>query len=459
MKKIFILITFILLIIPLISAINIDIEKQDSNPILIKGLDTPAIFNLKITNWGSAGNLEFYNLLGFMMSPNVIYINQGETKNIVLRIFPIGDLKTEGLYKFKYTIRADDKSEINDYLTVKITKLEDAFEIGANEFDSETSSLEVYLQNKLNFDFNKINAEFSSPFFEFTETFSLIPNERKNFDIQLNKEDFKKLMAGFYTLKAKITAEDKKANIEGTLKFVEKNLVTTSEDNYGFLITTKSIEKINEGNVLIKSETILKKNIISRLFTTFNIKPNIVERHGLIIYYTWIKDIRPGESLKIVAKTNWLFPFLAIVFITLIVILTKKYSLTNLSLRKKVSFVRAKGGEFALKISIIVNARKYIEKVNIMDKLPPLVKIHERFRGEQPKRINEKQKRIEWEFEKLEPGEHRILSYIIYSKIGVLGKIALPTATAIYEKDGKVHEEQSNRTFFISEQGKRKIED
>jgi len=459
MRKTIAFVLFMLLIIPLISAIDLDIEKQESNPNLIKSLESPAIFNLKITNWGSSGNFEFYNLLGFMMSPNMIYIKQGETKNVVLRVFPIGDLGTEGLYKFKYTIRADDKSEIDDYLTVKITKLEDAFETGANEFDPQSSSLEVYLQNKLNFDFNNIDAEFTSPFFKFKESFTLSPNEKKSFNINLNKEDFKKLMAGFYTLKTEIITGGKKANIEGVLKFIEKNLVTTSEDNYGFLITTKSIEKINEGNVLVKSETILKKNIISRLFTTFNIKPDIVERQGLTIYYTWLKDIAPGESLKITAKTNWLFPFLAIVFITLIVFFTKKYSLTNLSLRKKVSFVRAKGGEFALKISIIVNARKYIEKISIMDRLPPLVKIHERFGGEQPKRINEKQKRIEWEFEKLEPGEHRILSYIIYSKIGVLGKIALPTATAIYEKDGKVHEEQSNRTFFIAEQGKRKIED
>ena len=43
------------------------------------------------------------------------------------------------------------------------------------------------------------------------------------------------------------------------------------------------------------------------------------------------------------------------------------------------------------------------------------------------------------------------MSYIIFSKVGVLGKFALPTANAIYEKDGEINETDSNRAFFIAE--------
>jgi len=60
-----------------------------------------------------------------------------------------------------------------------------------------------------------------------------------------------------------------------------------------------------------------------------------------------------------------------------------------------------------------------------------------------------------WNFEKLEAGERRIISYIIYSKIGVLGKFALPPTTAIYEKDGKIKETESNKAFFIAEERKK----
>ena len=247
-------------------------------------------------------------------------------------------------------------------------------------------------------------------------------------------------MAGYYTVKAEITTENEKTNVEGTLKFAEKNLLTTTEDNFGLVINTKKIEKINEGNVIVKSETILTKNIISRLVTSFNIAPDTVEREGFFVYYTWVREIMPGESLKIIAKTNWLFPLLIVLFILAIIFFAKQYSQTNLVLNKKVSFVKAKGGEFALKVSIFINAKKYIEKIKIVDRLPLLAKIHERFGGEQPTRINEKTRRIEWDIESLEAGEHRVVSYIIYSKIGVLGRFALPNATAIFEKDGKIHE-------------------
>ncbi len=455
MKKIFILL-IALLVLPSVLAININVEKQSSNEVMIAGLKKPVVFELEITNFGVADNFEFYNLLGFSMFPvGTVFIAEFQTKDVQLKISPIGDFTHRGAYTFSYFIRSQDTSETKEELTFKIIDLKDAFEIGSGEVDSDSNSLEIYIHNKLNFDFGEINTKFSSAFFEFEESFSLGPNQRKDFHIELNKDDFKKLMAGFYTLNAEISVENEKANVEGIIKFVEKSLLTTTKNDYGFIINTQIVSKTNEGNVLAKSETVLKKNIISRLFTSFSPQPDIVERQGMTIFYTWNRGIKPDETLEIVVKTNWLFPLLVIFFIVTIVVLAKQYSKTNLVLRKKVSFVKAKGGEFALKVSIFVHAKKYVERISIIDRFPVLVKVYKEFGGEKPLRINEKNKRIEWEFEKLEAGETRMLSYIIYSKIGVLGKFALPTATAIYERDGEIHEAESNRAFFVAEQRKR----
>jgi len=133
-------------------------------------------------------------------------------------------------------------------------------------------------------------------------------------------------------------------------------------------------------------------------------------------------------------------------------VFAKKFSKRNMNLRKKVTFVKAKGGEFALKVSLFVHAKKYIEKVQIIDRLPSLVKIYEKFGGETPTKVDEANKRIEWNFEKLETGEIRVISYIIYSKVGILGKFALPSAIAIFQREGEIKEEQSNRAFFMAEQ-------
>jgi|TARA_Y100000310_G_scaffold330040_1_gene400974 hypothetical protein len=459
MKKILILL-MILLILPSTLAINLKVEKPDSNEVIIAGINKPAVYDLEITNLELTDNFRFDNLLGFSMFPiGTIKINTGKTEKIQLIIYPRENFNYRGFYNFQYSIMGQDSSKIDEEVIIKIIDLKDAFEIGSGEINPESNSLEIYIHNKENFDFEEINVEFSSAFFDITKNLSLGPNERRNFDVQLNKEDFKKLMAGFYTLKAKVNVEDEKANVEGVIKFVEKDIVTTTKKDYGFIINTNIIEKTNKGNIITKSETVIKKNIISRLFTSFNPEPDIVERDRFNVYYTWSVEIQPGEKSEIIIKTNWLFPLLVIFFIVTIVILVKQFSGTHLNLRKKVSFVKAKGGEFALKVTIFIHAKKYVERVNIVDRLPSLVKIYERFGGDKPSRINEKNKRIEWEFEKLEEGETRIISYIIYSKIGVLGKFALPSTTAVYERDGEIHESESNRAFFVAEQRKNEVEE
>ncbi len=460
MKKVPVLIFIALLILPAVSAINISIEKQSLDEVLVAELNLPVTFDLKITNLGSTDNFEFYNLLGFSMFPiEAIPIKGGQTKNVPLKISPIGEFTYRGLYTLEYFIRGQDDSEVKQKLTFRIVDLKDTFEIGSGELDIESNSLEIYIYNKVNFDFGEIDAKFSSPFFDVEKNFSLGPNERKVFNVEVNKEDFKKLMAGFYTLTAEVSVQDQKADIEGIIKFVEKDILTTTKKDYGLIIYTQVIKKVNEGNVLAKSETVIKKNIISRLFTSFSPEPDSVDRGGFKMYYTWTRQIKPGETLEIVVKTNWLFPLLVILFVVVIVVLAKQYTETHLVLRKKVSFVRAKGSEFALKVSIFVHAKKYAERVSVIDRLPPLVKIYEKFGKEEPTRVDEKNRRLEWNFEKLEAGEIRVLSYIIYSKIGVLGKFALPATTAVYERDGEIHETESNKAFFVAEQGKREIEE
>jgi len=456
MKKLVLLFTLVILL-PSILAINIDVEKISQNEVLIADLGTPVTFDLKITNNGAPGNFEFYNLAGFSVSPQTFSLSAGETKEISLQLTPISGISQRGYYTVPVYIRAADTSEIRQDLTFKIIELKEAFEVGSGDVDPQTQEIEIYIKNLESVNFGEVSAKFSSAFFNIDKAFTINPRETERFSVQLSREDFKSLMAGFYTLSIDLTALGKETTVEGIIKFVEKDILTTTKKDYGFLINTQIITKTNEGNTIASSETVIKKNLISRLFTSFSPTPDIVERSGFSVYYTWSRDIQPGESLEIEVKTNWLFPLLLVLFIVAIVVLVRKYTGTSLVLRKRVSFVRAKGGEFALKVSIAAQAKKHIDRVNLVDRLPPLVSLHEKFLGEQPTRADEKNRRVEWNFESMQPGEIRIVSYIIYSKVGVFGKFELPTATAIFEKEGNIHEVESNKAFFISEQ--RKVEE
>ncbi len=451
MKRAFLLLGLIFFL-PAILAINLDVKKISNNEVLIEDLGKPAVFELEIRNLGEDDSFEFYNFLGFKMFPvGTVPIKSGETKEVKLEIIPLSDFNYRGQYILSYFIKGSGADSIKKDVTFKIIDLKDAFEIGSNELDPESNSITIYIKNNENFEFPDIDVKFDSIFFDTEEEFDLEPYEKKEFEIELDKKDFRELLAGYYTLKADVEVYGKNAEVEGVINFKEKDNLKTTINDYGFIINNHIITKENEGNVVANSTIAINRNIISRIFTTFNIEPDVVEREGFNVYYTWKEDIRPGETFELKVKTNWLIPFLIIIFIVIAVVLAKKYVSTDIVLRKRVSFVKAKGGEFALKVSITVSAKNFVERVNIHDRLPPLVKVYERFGGEKPQRINHSNKKIEWYFEKLEAGEVRVLSYIIYSKVGVLGKFALPSATAIYEKEGKIKEEESNKAFFISE--------
>ncbi len=453
MKRVLICVIFGLMFFPMILGLDLEVEKKSSGEVLVLGTNQYATFDLEVTNNGPSEEIKFYNLVGFEMLPSEhILIKSGETKNIQLQIYPLGELNAQGGYILHYFVRGKDFSKLEFELPFIVTDLENAFEMGAGEINPESDSIEVYLHNKVNFNFDSIDIEFKSQFFDYSESFSLGPNEKKEFSIPLTKEDFKKLTAGFYTLQAEISTEDQSATLEAPVKFIENaNLKTETESN-GFFINQQIVRKINEGNTITKATIELKKNIISRLFTDFNTNPDAVERKGLKVTYIWNRDLKPDETLEISVVTNWVFPLLVIFLIVIITTLVKNYSRTNLIIKKKITFVKAKGGEFGLKISIFMHAQKYLENVNIIDRLPPLTKIHEKFGINYPSKIDEKNKKIEWTFQKLEEGETRVLSYYLYSKVGILGRFALPTATAIFERNGNIMETNSNRSFFVSEQ-------
>jgi len=460
MRKIFFGVMIIFLFLPLISAIDLSIQDMSSNEALIVGLDQPAMFNLKITNNGAGDNFQFFNFFGTDTLPKgTVQINGMETKNVQVGIYPRSDLRQLGRIQFDIYIKSQTGQQMTYPLMVNVIPLQEAFEVGAQDFKPDSGNVTIYIKNLVYFNFNNLYANFKSPFFTFDNSFSLGPLEKKTFEVTLDKEQFRDLMAGFYTLNVGVQAGNQKASVQGTMKFIEKNIVTSTQNQYGVIVNTYKITKSNDGNVVSATQTVLKKNVLSRLFTSFSPDPDSVERKGLIVYYTWARELKPGEQLNITVTTNWLLPLLAVLLIIAIVILTKQFSRTNLVLKKRVTFVKAKGGEFALKVSVIVTAKKFIERVNVIDRLPHITKLHERFGGETPKKIDMKLRRIEWYFDRMQEGESRVISYIIYSRVGVLGRFALPTATAIFEKDGEVHEAESNQAFFMAEQARKPIDD
>ena len=442
-----------IILVSFVSAIDLEIEKKAIRDVVITELDTPAEFEFTITNNGPDDTFEMYSLVGINIYPKGNFkINHGQTKIINIEIEVLEAAKqTQGYYTFVYKIKGSNTGIQEDKVTVKIAGIKEALEISADSINTDSEKTTVYLRNKEDIDFPEMTAEFSSTFFSKKETFSLEALEKKSFEVDLNKEKLRTLVAGPYMLLTTLSFNEEEKRLESTIKFLETSGISTTGNEEGLLLYRQEIEKINEGNIPTVAEIKITKNIFSRLFTNFNLPPTRTEREGFKIIYSWNQELRPSQSLKIIAKTNWIIPIIIIIAVGVIIFLFNVYWKSNLILKKTISFVRTKGGEFALKVTITAKSRKFIEKINIVDKIPPMMKLYERYGTIAPDRIDVKNRRIEWNLENLDETEERVFSYIIYSKIGVLGKFELPPAKGIYERDGKIKETQSNRAFFISE--------
>jgi hypothetical protein len=451
MRKTLLLFTTLLL---LAQASAIQITPEYSTDVIIKDFDSQILLTLKITN-ATPGTYNLYTLADISIQPSETFeITENFTqKEFILK--PKEDLDTMGNYAFTYTLNHRGVEKYEQKMLLKIKNFEDTIEISSDSIDPSSDKISFYIQNKEDTTLENITATFSSIIFDETKTFTLKPNQKLEISVSPYENILKKTSAGVYIITATFQTKDGKKKIEGNLYLGEKKGITTTEDKSGILIQREIITKVNTGNVIENIQIQIQRNIFSRLFTSFNIEPTLVERDGMTIEYTWRKEkLDPAEAYVIKAQTNYVLPFLIILFATLAILGYIRYSQTKLEITKSVAPVKTKNGEFALKITLSIKAKQDIENVTLIDKVPAIVKIYKKFGTIKPDKIDAESRRIHWHIGDLEMGETRLFNYIVYSKVGIVGKFSLPKALAVFEKESNIHEVDSNSVFFMNEQTK-----
>jgi len=451
-KKFGALLIFILFFVQLVAlsfiSADVTVKEEAVSSMAILELNEPAIYNLDITNNGESDTFEIYTLVGLDMEPKEKFsISKGDTKRIVVQIYP---KSVSPYYNFEYKIRGEKMGIQKEGLVMNAVGLKDVFDIRAKEINPDSENILISFENNGGHSFDSVDLSLSSVFFKEEYSFSVEPFEEKNFTITLDKEKIKEIIAGNYIISSRIQIENISATpTPSIIIFNEKAGIETMSSSEGFFTARYEIEKTNMGNVPTEVSVAISKNILSIPFTVFNVDYNKREINKFIVTYTFKKDINPTESLKVVSRTHWWILILAL--IALGIILYWIFTYQKLIVRKKVSLVKTKGGEFALKVTLILKARGFVENIRLIDRIPYMVKLFERYGAVQPDKIDEANRRLEWNISGLRRGEERIFSYIIYSKIGVVGRFELPEAEAIYEYEGKPKETTSNRAFYINE--------
>ncbi len=441
-----------LMIISLASA-GIVIREEEVSKYAIKELNKPAIFNLYLTNTGEADVFTIYSLVGIKIEPaESIAIGAGETKPIVFKAYPTVPLKVSpDYYSFEYKIKGNTMGIEEKSILIVLVNIKDAFDITFDDLTPESTKAVLHIKNNYGGPLENISLRMSSDLFSETKAFSLGANEQSSLEIALNPEKMKSLYAGKYIVDINLDVEGKNAQFTKIINFNEKEGIQSTEQKSGFMIQKYEAEKTNSGNTGYPAVISVRKNIFSGMFTDFNIAPTSKERGLFSTNFIFQRQLSPGESLRVVAKTNWWILLLIVVALIFLGYMIDKYLRNKLILSKSVHFVRTKGGEFALRVSVHLKARDFVERIRIIERLPPMVKFFEKHNFSNPDKIDEVNRRVEWNIQALSKGEERIFNYIIYSKISPVGKFELLPAEAIYEFEGNIKEAHSNTVIYSNE--------
>ena len=456
-KKTGVLVIATILLLSIISislaSATLVIKKEAVSAMAIPSLDKPAIYDLTITNNGDPDVFSIYSIALVDILPNQSFaLSTGETKVVRITAKPRLDVKiSPNYYSFEYKIKGASTSVQTDDLAMTIVELKDAFDFYIEDINPASEKAAIHIVNKGGQVFDKLSLDTTSLFFTGTSEFSLAAFEDKTLEVSLDKNKVRSLLSGQYVVNAKITIDTMTAPLSTIMNFKEKEGILVSESSSGTIINKHTIEKKNEGNTKVDVTIVFTKNLISGLFTSFNVDPNKKEINGFTMNYVFTNQLSPGQALKVTATTNWWILVAIIIAVIAIWYLIEEYLRNKLVLNKKVYFVRTKGGEFALKVNITVKARDFVERIRVMDRIPPMVKIFEKYGTAGPEKIDALNRRLEWNIQALSAGEERVLSYIIYSKIGVVGKFELPAVEAFYEFKGKIKEAESNRAIYDNE--------
>lgn len=442
----------LMILLPIASAANLHVEQIEKNNIIFTEYNNNATFKLRITNNENRDDdFQIYSLVSVTVYPKEFFrIEKGETITLDITPIPGREIMKEkrGIYAFEYQIKGKNTGYFKDNLIIKILEAKDALDIIVDNVKLNANAVDLRIKNKEKIKINDIKVVIKSKFFEFVETLSLNEEEERSFSVPIILEN--QVEAGEYEVNVLYELNDKKSSETTTLNYLEADSISVAEDTKGFIIKKTTTTKKNEGNVPAVARITAKRNILTRLFTVYSDRPTASQRSGIFVDYSWEKELGVNESYTIAVTTNYTLPFVMILLVIAVALLTRFLVTSKVIVKKRVAFVRTKGGEFALKVALRVKANKDVSHVILADRIPGHAKLYNKF-AVHPHRIDESTRKLEWELPHLNAGEERVFTYVIYSKINIVGSFELPAASASFEHEGQREHVFSNKTYFAAE--------
>ncbi len=361
-----------------------------------------------------------------------------------LIFWSITDFKVETEYTLKLKLMDPSKAINVELLDQKIDPRKKDFPLKikfTNNYDIPIKDLKVEIKNRL---------------FSLRKTFDFEPGEVKIEEFLINLDP--SIKQGKYPVEFLFSMDNKPvARIDKEILISHLSEITKDIKKVNRIFSSvKEIVIMNGANTIAEEQYKEKFSKFERLFTLVKPRPNNILKEGNKYVYIWDINLEPLESYEIrIIKTYR--GFLITIFGLLILIgLVYYWFGKEIEITKKVLTTRKeKDGisNFKILLNIKNKSKRPLYNVKILDKLPHLIKPLRDFGTLKPTSIKKTRAGIAliWNLPLLSKKEEIVISYKVESKLPIVGRFLLSTATAKYRnKHGRIVKSYSNKLILFS---------
>ncbi len=454
MKKLFVLILAVALISSVslaeASFFDVDVEVVDR----IVGEEGYSKYNVTIYNFDSSRKI-FSNSLSpaqatsWSIIPTSIVVPGDDEYTFELKARP-RTILTSGSYSLEYIVRSDGESVRNN-IPVRIPgegailsypASVDLFATATESINpTEDFQLELEIRNRNRRDLENLAVVVDSQLFNQEIDLSLEPLGAEKKTLQLQIDDLQE--PGNYRYHINIYHGDldtlihsKSLNLE-----VERYSTITPEleSSTSWFKTTETIKLENKGNYEREKEIALRSPWYQRIFLSTDEPYEVVTIDGRA-NVQFKPMVQAGDTYEIDVYRNYR-PLAVLVVLAILAVISYYAFRSPITMRKEVFMTGTDNEgvkEFKVRIYLKNRSGNPVNEVKVTDYLPRITEyVKKESQGAiTPDKVTKTSRKgvlLNWELEKVESLEERILTYNMKSTLGIVGNLTLPRANVKFK--------------------------
>ncbi len=452
MRKLLILLTFLILLSSIVHAKN----TPEDVTITVRSLDTvipaggDAVFEIILTNHQSANDkfaikandLSLYPFSDFAADLRTelptLEAPRGKTVSMLVYVKTLSSATEGKTYELPIEIQStlDDNILIKESLYVRVLPANQLITIQtalpADIKPGKKTPFVLTFINKGNIVVDNAEVYITSPVYTDSRILTFKPgiDVEETFNLQVDEDTAPET----YPLTIRIYQHDEIKGVYTTEITVGENekLLETKDTEERFLKKTITLTYDNKGNYPVEKKVIYPIQGFQRFFTST--EPSATYDTG---NYYWQFTVNRGKSIILTITTNYFTPLLIFILIILIGYVSWYFYNKRLHINKRVFKIKHDVEEGMSEMKIVVHVKNKtgttLNNARLIDLVPSYVILSKDYPTLKPDHIQQGSSgglRLIWDIGTLAPAEERIISYKIKTKLGDMIKIHLPGCNA-----------------------------